>query len=266
MEWEWWAVDRGCEGRACYVVVWWMIPDGWLDGGRCGEGQCSCSGKGRIIMGAFRYQAMMRCGYGAVHMVMRHGWASMMYRSWQVCVSSMMGGCSLDAGVRSREPRAREMLSAFSVVSGVLEMEQVGKSRREFGRGRREFWEIDQMGRWIWLQFGMLRFLLRALPPAARMSPKVTACQQRAWAGRNGDVRYLWIPFLAAIGVHYRSSGYGSGIYYASILSLLCTAGRKSEVCDGFISRHRRNHRESSPSLCSFLDLHDTSILADGDQ
>lgn len=123
-----------------------MIPDGWLDSSRCGEGQCSCSGKGRIIMGAFRYQAMMRCGYGAVHMVMRHGWASMMYRSWQVCVSSMMGGCSLDAGVRSREPGAREILSAFSVVSGVLEMEQVGKSRREFGRDRREFGRLPPDG------------------------------------------------------------------------------------------------------------------------
>jgi hypothetical protein len=31
--------------RSCllWCVVWWMIPDGWLDGGRCGEG----SGRGK---------------------------------------------------------------------------------------------------------------------------------------------------------------------------------------------------------------------------
>lgn len=61
--------------------------------------------------GGRELQAMMRCGccgVVVVHMVMRHGRASMMYPSWQVCVSSMMGGCSLDAGVRSREEGARE--------------------------------------------------------------------------------------------------------------------------------------------------------------
>ena len=75
-----------------------MIPDGWLDGGRCGEGaeEEGSSGYDEVC-------GMRVCG--TVHMVMRHVRASMMYRSWQACVSSMMGGCSLDAGVRSRGGR-----------------------------------------------------------------------------------------------------------------------------------------------------------------
>lgn len=80
-----------------------MIPDGWLDGGGAGKEQRR--------KGASGYDEvwLLWCGgVVVVHMVMRHGRASMMYRSWQVCVSSMMGGCSLDAGVRSREEGARE--------------------------------------------------------------------------------------------------------------------------------------------------------------
>ena len=40
------------------------------------------------------------------------------------------------------------------------------------------------------------------------MSPKVTACQQRAWAGKNGDVGYLVDTFSGAFpGVDYRRAG-----------------------------------------------------------
>lgn len=82
----------------------------------------------------------------------------------------------------------------------------------------------DSMDRWIWLRFSdsvcwVMGLLRDCRQPAGRMSPKVTACQQRAWAGRNGDVDYLWIPLPAAIGVDYRKHGYGS-VYYASIMLL----------------------------------------------
>ena len=68
----------------------WLV--GWLEG--AGK-QRTRKGKGK---GSSGYDEVC-C---VVHIVMRHVAASMMYRSLKVCVSSMMGGCSLDAGVRSR--------------------------------------------------------------------------------------------------------------------------------------------------------------------
>lgn len=83
---------------------------------------------------------------------------------------------------------------------------------------------IDSVGGRIWLQFGLLGFVERLeLPPAARtdgMSPRVTACQHRASAGKNGDVGYRWIPFPAPIGLDYRSAGMDGPVYYASITRL----------------------------------------------
>jgi hypothetical protein len=60
--------------------------------------------------------------------------------------------------------------------------------------------------------------LVLGLPPARRMSPKVTACQQRACAGRNGDVGYLVDTFpRRPPEVDYRNTGMVR-IYYASIM------------------------------------------------
>lgn len=79
------------------VVVWSMIPDGWLDGGRCGEGaeEEGSSGYDEV------WYALCVCG--TVHMVMRHVRASMMYRSLaSVCIIHdgwMFIGCGvLEAG------------------------------------------------------------------------------------------------------------------------------------------------------------------------
>lgn len=85
-------------------------------------------------------------------------------------------------------------------------------------------------------------------------------------SGRNGDVRYLWIPLAAAMGIYYRKEAGMAPDLLRFDCALFAGGSEYYKFCDGFIPRSRRNHRDSSLPLSLILDLHDTLILADGDQ
>lgn len=109
---------------------------------------------------------------------------------------------------------------------------------------------------------GLLGFVERlglglglGLPPGRRKSLKVTACQQRAWAGRKGDVGYRWIPFPPSAWITEER------LWLRSITLRLCCCALLFAAEERVLKLHFLDFTKSSqsPPFILILDLYDTS-------